>query len=216
MDCTYNWNCPPGSFPYTIRKGDTLYKIATTYKTTVERLQEVNTDIDARNLQIGSQICIPLPLQTYPNCQTTNYYVVKEGDTVFSIASYFRITQKQLLYSNMGIEPENIYEGMILCIPIAPPPLCVEIENNTITLNYVNGDTEVFKCINSNSNIKTAVVQKQLDSSTGGKKRLNTLIPNISICSEDSKLSSLDIVLSSNDMDYIFNKIPVGTEVVID
>ena len=92
----------------------------------------------------------------------------------------------------------------------------VEIENNTITLNYINGEMEVFKCINSNSNIKTAVVQKQLDSSTGGKKRLNTLIPNISICSEDSKLSSLDIVLSSNDMDYIFNKIPVGTEVVID
>lgn len=216
MNCTYNWKCPPGGFPYTIRKGDTLYNIASTYKTTVERLKEVNPDVNPQNLKIGSQICIPLPLQTYPNCQTTNYYVVKKDDTIFSIARYFNVTQKLLLYSNMGIEPENIYEGMILCIPIAPPPLCVEIKSDTITLNYTNGDTDVFECINNNSDLKTTVVQKQLDSSTGGKKRLNTLIPDISICSEDSKLSSSDIVLSSVDMDYIFNKIPVGTEVVID
>ena len=216
MDCTYNWKCPAGSIPYTIRQGDTLYSIAKRYKTTVERLEEVNSGIDPLNLQIGSQICIPLPLQEYPNCRTTNYYVVQKDDTLYSIAQYFGVTENQLLYSNMGIEAENIYEGMFLCIPIAPPPLCIKIENNTLTLNYVNGNTETFNCTNNNSDISTVIVQKQLNSSTGGKKRLNTRLPGVSICSEDARLGRFDIVLSSNDMDYVFNRVPVGTEVVID
>lgn len=129
MNCNYEWKCKAGSFPYRIRKGDTLYAIATRYKTSVERLMEVNSGIDPMNLQIDSQICVPLPIQIYPTCMTTNYYVVKENDTFFSIAKYFGVTVNQIIYSNMGVEPENIYEGMILCIPIAPPPLCVELNS---------------------------------------------------------------------------------------
>ncbi len=214
MNCNFNWNCKAGSFPYRIQKGDTLYALAKRYKTTVERLLEVNPGIDPLNLQIDSQICIPQPFEKYPTCMTTNYYVVKENDTIYSIAKYFGVTVKQILYSNMGIEPENIYEGMILCIPIAPPPLCIELCENVIKLKYVNGEEESFRCINPNSNLSSAVVQKELDSSTGGKKRLNLLIPNVSIASEDAKKNQKDIILSNENMDYIFNKTPVGTGVV--
>ena len=113
----------------------------------------------------------------------------------------------------MGIEAENIYDGMILCIPIAPPPLCVELSENILKLKYINGKEETFKCINPNKILSSAVVQKELDSSAGGKKRLNLLIPNISIVSENAKKNQKDIVLSNENMDYIFNKIPVGTGV---
>lgn len=214
MNCNYNWNCKPGSFPYKIQKGDTLYALSKRYKTTVERLLEVNPGIDPSNLQIDSQICIPLPLEKYPTCMTTNYYVVKENDTIFSISKYFGVTVKQILYSNMGIEPENIYEGMILCIPIAPPPLCIELCNNIFKLKYTNGVEESFRCINPNKKLSSAVVQKELDSSTGGKKRLNLLLPNVSIVSEDARKNQNDIILSNEVMDYIFNKTPVGTGVV--
>lgn len=214
MNCNYNWNCKAGSFPYKIRKGDTLYALSKRYQTTVERLKEINPGIDPMNLQIDSQICIPLPIQQYPSCMTTNYYVVNENDTIFSIANYFGVTVKQILYSNMGIEPENIFEGMVLCIPIAPPPLCVELSENTLTLKYLNGEQESFRCINPNEDFSSAVVQKELESSTGSKKRLNLLIPNISIVSEDAKINPKDIILSNNNMDYIFNRIPVGTGVV--
>lgn len=213
MNCNYSWNCKAGSFPYKIRKGDTLYTLAKRYKTTVERLLEVNPEIDPLNLQIDSQICIPQSIEKYPTCMTTNYYVVKEKDTIYSISKYFGVTVKQILYSNMGIEPENIYDGMILCIPIAPPPLCVELSENILKLKYIGGEEETFKCINPNKNLSSAVVQKELDSSTGGKKRLNLLIPNISIVSENAKKNQKDIIISNENMDYIFNKIPVGTGV---
>lgn len=208
-------NCPAGSIPYIIRKGDTLYSIAKRYNTTWQRLLEVNEGISAENLQIGTKICIPQQFQQYPACRTTNYYVVRTGDTIYSIAKYFGVTPEQILYSNIGIEPENIYDGMILCIPIAPPPLRVMIDDSELTLLYNDGDRKIFSCINKNKRLNSVVIQKQLDSSDGGKKRLNLLIPDISICSESAKLYRSDIVLSNDDMDQVFNRVPVGTEVTI-
>ena len=208
-------NCPAGSFPYTIRQGDTLYSIATRYNTTWQRLLEVNADISAENLQIGSKICIPQQFQQYPSCRTTNYYVVRAGDTISSIADYFGVTPRQILYSNIGIEPENIYDGMIMCIPIAPPPLRIMIDGSELTLLFYDGDRKTFSCINQNEKLDSVIIQKQLDSSDGGKKRLNLLIPDISICSESAKLYRSDIILSNDAMDYVFNLAPVGTEVAI-
>ena len=67
-----------------------------------------------------------------------------ENDTFYSIARYFGVTVDQIIHSNMGVEPENIYEGMILCIPLAAPPVCVTLEGGIMTLDFTNGETERF------------------------------------------------------------------------
>ncbi|ACL70886.1 DUF3794 and LysM peptidoglycan-binding domain-containing protein [Halothermothrix orenii] len=51
--------CPPSYVVYVVQPGDTLYKIARRYRTTVEALLEANPGIDPHNLQIGQKICIP-------------------------------------------------------------------------------------------------------------------------------------------------------------
>ena len=51
--------CPPSYVVYVIQAGDTLWKIARRYRTTVEELLRVNPNIDPNNLQIGQKICIP-------------------------------------------------------------------------------------------------------------------------------------------------------------
>lgn len=51
--------CLPGSQPYTIRAGDTLYTLAIRFNTTVEAIMRINPGIDPNNLQIGQVICIP-------------------------------------------------------------------------------------------------------------------------------------------------------------
>ena len=43
---------------YTVRRGDTLFIIAGNNGTTVERLLELNPDIEPDNLQIGQRICL--------------------------------------------------------------------------------------------------------------------------------------------------------------
>lgn len=215
MDCTYSWNCPPGSFPYTIRQGDTLYTIARKFETTVSRLAKLNNITDINRISVGDSLCVPQPLSFFPACRSTNYYVVQQNDTVDSIARYFGVSTAQIIYSNIGIDPENLYKGMILCIPLAPPKLCINIEQNTLKLSYSSGEEVGFPITNTLSSLSTAVVQKQIDTSFGGRKRLNLLIPAIAIASQSAKTSDKDIVLSDSDMDSVFNLVPVGTEVNI-
>jgi len=215
MSCNIEWNCPPGSFPYTVRPGDTLYMLAKRFETSVDRLQEINSIEDVNVLNIGDVLCIPEPLQYFPTCKTSNYYVVQKGDTIFSIAAYFGVSTAQIMYSNIGIDEDNLYEGMILCIPLAPPRLCVSINGNTLTLLYNSGDKAAFPCRNTLKDFSSQVVQKQIDTSFGGKKRLNLLVPDIAISSLSAQRSDKDIILSDNDMDKVFNLVPVGTGVEI-
>ena len=51
-------NCPQGSFPYTIKSGDTLFKLAQRYNTTVEAITKINPGINPNNLrEIGRASC---------------------------------------------------------------------------------------------------------------------------------------------------------------
>ena len=163
MKCNTNWNCPAGSFPYTIRKGDTLYSLAKAFESTVERLAEINNIKDVNCICEGETLCIPLPLQYFPTCRTTNYYIVQGGDTAVSISKYFGISTTQLLYSNIGIDLDNLYTGMILCIPLAPPVLCICIKKKELNLCYHTGEELSFPCINMNKPFSGTVVQKQLE-----------------------------------------------------
>lgn len=215
MSCNIEWNCPPGSFPYTVREGDTLYLLAKRFESSVSRLAELNSISDINVLNIGDTLCIPEPLQYFPACKTSNYYVVNTGDTLDSIAGYFGVSSAQIVYSNIGIDADSLYEGMILCIPLAPPKLCIRINRDTLTLSYFSGEEIHFPCKNVLSNFSSQIVQKQIDTSFGGKKRLNTLVPDIAISSESARRSENDIILSDNDMDKVFNLVSVGTGVEI-
>ncbi|MBQ8807693.1 MAG: LysM peptidoglycan-binding domain-containing protein [Clostridia bacterium] len=216
MSCNIEWNCPPGSFPYTVRQGDTLYSISKRFESSVIRLAQLNKIEDVNVLSVGQVLCIPQPLQYFPACRTSNYYVVHTGDTLESIADYFGVSSSQILYSNIGIDPDYLYDGMILCIPLAPPKLCVNVKGTLLTLSYENGDEATFRCINNLSDFSSQIAQKQLDTSFGGKKRLNTLVPNIAISSKSAQRSENDIILSDRDMDTVFNLVPVGAGVYVE
>lgn len=50
--------CPSGVF-WVVEPGDTLFLIARSTGTTVEKLLELNPGINPRNLQAGQTICLP-------------------------------------------------------------------------------------------------------------------------------------------------------------
>ena len=51
--------CPPSMKYYVIQPGDTFYKLAKRYNTTVEAIEKANPGVDPNNLQVGQKICIP-------------------------------------------------------------------------------------------------------------------------------------------------------------
>ncbi|MBU3189604.1 LysM peptidoglycan-binding domain-containing protein [Clostridium bowmanii] len=224
----YN-QCPAGSVPYTIRDKDTLGNIASFYNTTVQDIVQFNPGISPNNLQVGQHICVPLKLQMYPSCPTTNYYVVVEGDSLVSIASSFNITAQQLLYSNYGIDPNDLYIDEILCIPVAPPIVAVEInigEHKLVV--YRNGNvlkTYRIGLENPNDPIPRGtftVVNKQVDPGVErGARWIGLSTPGLGIQGTNNPQfienisQGHSIILSNRDVSELFNLMPVVTTVMI-
>ena len=112
----------PGGFFYTVMAGDTLFSLATRFNTTVAAILQANPGLDPNRLFVGQQICIPAaqPVQ----CPGGFFYTVVAGDTLFAIATRFNTTVNAILQANPGIDPNRLFVGQRLCIPVAPPTAC--------------------------------------------------------------------------------------------
>jgi LysM repeat protein len=117
----------PGGFLYQIRSGDTLYALAGRYGTTVEAITRANPGIDPNSLRVGQLICIPVaaappgpPAGACPAGSTP--YVIRSGDTFYSIARRFNTTVAALTAANPRVNPNNLRVGQLVCIPTVPPP----------------------------------------------------------------------------------------------
>ena len=89
---------------YTIKAGDTLFKIAQTHNTTIEELVKLNGLTRPNDLAIGQNIFIPMG--TANNNPTT--YQVVAGDTMYKIANKFNVPLSALISANPQISNPNI------------------------------------------------------------------------------------------------------------
>ena len=112
--------CPPRTRPYRIKPGDTLYRLARRFGTTVPAIISANPFVDPMFLRIGQVICIPMQ-RIYPPCPEGNYYRVRPGDTLNEIANFFNVSLDDLIEANPGIDPDEIMVDQIICIPLAVP-----------------------------------------------------------------------------------------------
>lgn len=221
--------CPSGAVPYVVRAGDTLGNIAFMYNTNIDEIIKYNPGINPYQLRVGQQLCVPLPVQLYPACPTTNYYVVEEGDTLESIASYFGVSAQQLLYSNYGIDPNDLYKDQVLCIPVAPSPVNVQINVADRSL-VVYRDTSVLRTYRiglENPSFPVPrgsfkVINKQLDTGEElGARWLGLSEAGFGIQGTNNPQfienvsEGRNIVLFNRDANELFNFAPVGTAVTI-
>lgn len=113
--------CPYGSKPYTIQPGDTFYRLAVRFNTSILAISAANPGVNPVSLRIGQQICIPTPVSSA--CPEGNSYTIKAGDTMYAIARFFNISLDDLMEANPGVHPNTLYIGQIICIPLATPPV---------------------------------------------------------------------------------------------
>lgn len=94
---------------YTVVKGDSLYKIANKFNTTVNALKEKN-NLTSNTLSIGQKLLIPT---TSTNNKLT--YTVKKGDNLYSIARTYNTTVDKLKsLNNLTSNTLSIGQTLIL------------------------------------------------------------------------------------------------------
>lgn len=106
-------NCPKGTMPYTIQKGDTLYLVARTFGVSLDSIIATNPGVNPERLYPGQVICVPAACS-----YGTVAYVIKKGDTLYSISRRYNANLDKIIEINPGIDPDNLMIGEVICIPV--------------------------------------------------------------------------------------------------
>lgn len=99
---------------YTVKKGDSLYKIAALYETSIEELKRIN-NLTSDALYIGQVLKVPAREQV-PTPPITRTYTVEKGDSLYSIAQKFNTTVEELRRLN-DLTSDVLSIGQVLIIP---------------------------------------------------------------------------------------------------
>lgn len=113
-------------YSYKIRSGDTLYSLAKHYGVSIKSIMNYNPGIKASALRIGQVLKIPAlkTVNSYrrknddQNVEFKGIYVIKQGDTLWSIALKYNVQVETLAEKN-GIEVNSVLSlGQKLKVPI--------------------------------------------------------------------------------------------------
>ena len=145
---------------YTVKSGDSLWKIANQYGITVDELKRVN-NLTSNTLQIGDVLIIPTSTET-PDIDITPpsnelEYIVQSGDSLYSIAKRYGITARELqTYNNLPSSLLSI--GQVLLIPSS---------NNNYTTYYVQRGDSLYS------------IASRYNTTVDEIRRLNNLTTNL-------------------------------------
>ena len=122
-----------GGTSYTVQSGDSLYKIAQRFNTTVAELKRLN-NLTSDTLSVGQVLIVPST-----SSGSTNTYTVQSGDSLWSIARKFNTTVDELKRLN-NLTSNNLQIGQVLKVPTTDGVINPEGESLT---NYVvqSGDS---------------------------------------------------------------------------
>lgn len=115
---------------HTVQPGENLFRIALRYGLTVDVVARANNIFNPNTIYVGQVLCIPgsvsnpPPPPPPPPPGSCTWYTVKPGDTLGRIALAYGTTIFAIQRANNIPNPNLIYVGMVLCIPVgAPPPV---------------------------------------------------------------------------------------------
>lgn len=93
---------------YTVRHGNTLYGIAQFFQTSVNDILQYN------NIQNPSMIYPGMVLTIPSGSSDGDYYVVRPGDSLWSVAQRYGTTVSELTRFNNLHNPNLIYPGQVI------------------------------------------------------------------------------------------------------
>lgn len=114
---------------HTVESGQTLYSIAQTYGTTVDRLRELN-DLEGSRIEIGLRLRVPA--RTSPSPEGTHR--IQTGETLYAIAARYDVEVDSLLEANPDLELAGpLPVDSLLSLPRTFRPIAYEVRSgNTL------------------------------------------------------------------------------------
>jgi len=154
-----------------VRKGESLASIAPKYGLSAQRLAQMNNLSVNAQLRAGRRLALPEQLPrvigapnavvaataavpaspenaTAASAPADDFYVVRRGDSLQTIAARVRVPEAQLLRMNSLKDPDRLYEGQRLRISGEPPALVVvaatseEAENKVARIDAARGEAQ--------------------------------------------------------------------------
>lgn len=182
---------------YTIKPGDTLYRLSVNYKVSTTTIMRANPGLSAKNFKIGQVIRIPkasqteyqqevekrteqekakLDIQPAVKSRCKEMHKVKRRETIYSVSKAYGITEQELIAANPELK-KGMKRGKFICIPyskeIIKEEQIAEIIENPYIVENPPTDNEVFKEqeLNTKTNLSTikAAVILPFSIESGGK-----------------------------------------------
>lgn len=166
---------------YIVKPGDSLYKIANTYGMSVNELKNLN-NLTSNNLTIGQKLKVQ-----NSDMPSANTYIVKAGDSLYSIAKQFNVNINDLK----------------------------QINNKTSNLLSI-GETLTIPTNNSNNNTTNdnIYIVKSGDSLYSIANKYNTSVDNIKVANNKTNnnliIGEKLIIPKSNNTEGTFHTVKAG------
>ena len=96
---------------YTLREGDTIRQLARVIGSSVDTILDMNALPSARTVGRGDSIYLPVRARELGSLLAENYYTVRKGDTLYSIAKRHDLTVEELRELNQFSRRHRIHTG---------------------------------------------------------------------------------------------------------
>lgn len=138
---------------YQVKSGDTLSKIANNYNTTITILKDIN-NLNNDTIYLNQQLFIPKTKET----GVENVYIIKNGDTLYSIANKYNTTVNELKEIN-NLSTNNLKVWDILKLPTKTEEISYIVTKGDNLYTIANKYNTTVDAIKELNNLSTNTLQ---------------------------------------------------------
>ena len=140
---------------YQVEFGDTLDIIANKTNTTVENIKDINGFNSDEDLVVGSLIIVPRMEN-----KMFHTYIVKQGDSIYSISKAFNVDPNTLFLLNGLNKTDYIYPNQELTVP--SNDLIVYVTKDGDTVDFITNNLGIDANTLNRENERIYVLEDQL------------------------------------------------------